>query len=92
MIIALTISIGLVVILGYTTINLLKKQEKAEDILASYLIYLDQISRIIELSNERMKNARLKEAFTSDDEIGFFFKQLESIQGVLNEFTLKEQK
>jgi len=45
----------LVVVLGFTTFNLLKKNEKQEDILASYITYLDQFSRIIELSDERLK-------------------------------------
>ena len=42
----------LVVILGFTTYNLLKKNEKQEDLVASYLIYLDRLSRTIEISNK----------------------------------------
>ena len=37
----------LVIILGFTTFNLLRKNEKAEDIVVGYLQYLDQISRVI---------------------------------------------
>ena len=40
------LSVGIVV-LGFTTVNLLKKNENQEDILASYLLYLDRISRVI---------------------------------------------
>ena len=92
--ILLTIIIATVVvgILGFTTINLLRKNEKQEDILASYLLYLDRISRVIELSDKRLKEIDAKGTFESDDEIGFFFDQVTQIQGVLNEFRVKEIK
>jgi len=80
----------LVVILGFTTINLLRKNEKAEDILLGYLEYLDQISRVIEASDIKLKKIDIKGSFESDDEIGFFFKQIKQIQNILNEFKLKK--
>tara|TARA_B100000073_G_C23623375_1_gene529484 strand:+ start:179 stop:472 length:294 start_codon:yes stop_codon:yes gene_type:complete len=83
------LSVGIVV-LGFTTVNLLKKNENQEDILASYLLYLDRISRVIELSDERLKKVDAKGSFESDDEIGFFFKEVKEIQKVLNEFQVKE--
>ena len=83
------LSVGIVV-LGFTTVNLLKKNENQEDILASYLLYLDRISRVIELSDERLKKVDAKGSFKSDDEIGFFFKEIKEIQKVLNEFQVKE--
>ena len=83
------LSVGIVV-LGFTTVNLLKKNENQEDILASYLLYLDRISRIIELSDERLKRVAATGSFESDDEIGFFFKEVKEIQKVLNEFQVKE--
>jgi len=49
-----------VVVLGYTTFNLLRKNEKQEDelekqqvILMSYLAYLNKISDIIEASDKK---------------------------------------
>ena len=83
------LSVGIVV-LGFTTVNLLKKNENQEDILASYLLYLDRISRVIELSDERLKKVDTKGSFESDDEIDFFFKEVKEIQKVLNEFQVKE--
>ena len=82
----------IVVVLGFTTINLLRKNEKQEDILIEYLKYLDNISRVIEISDEKVKKADIKESFASDDEIGFFFKQIKQIQNILNEFQLKKFK
>ena len=55
MITAIVILSILVVTLGYTTYNLLRKFEKQEDILAGYLEYLDKISRVIEVSDEKLK-------------------------------------
>ena len=81
-----------VVVLGFTTRNLLKKNEKQEDILSSYMLYLDRISRCIELSDTRLKEIDEKGTFKSDDEIGFFFDQVTQIQGILNEFQVKEIK
>lgn len=79
----------LIVILLYTTINLLRKNERAEDIVVGYLIYLDKISKVIEASDEKLKKIDHKESFKSDDEIGFFFEQVKKIQEILNEFKLK---
>ena len=75
-------------LLSYTTYNLLKKNEKQEDILASYLIYMDQLSKIIEHSSERLKKIDNKGTFESDDEIGWFFEQIKVIQERLNNFKL----
>jgi hypothetical protein len=82
----------LAVVLLYTTINLLRKNERAEDIVVGYLIYLDQISKVIEASDEKLKKIDQKESFKSDDEIGFFFEQVKKIQEILNEFKLKKIK
>jgi len=81
-----------VVVLGFTTRNLHRKNEKQEDILESYMLYLDRISRCIELSDARLKEIDEKGTFKSDDEIGFFFDQVTQIQGILNEFQVKEIK
>jgi|TARA_R110000803_G_scaffold22161_5_gene55266 hypothetical protein len=82
----------LVVILGYTTFNLLRKNEQAEDIVVGYLIYLDKISKVIEAADAKLKKIDIKGSFESDDEIGFFFKQVKKIQDILNEFKLKKLK
>jgi hypothetical protein len=76
----------LVVILGFSTFNLLRKQEKAEDVLMEYLAYLDRLSRVVEASDQKLKEIDNKGTFKSDDEIGFFFKSVQQIQDILNEF------
>ena len=95
--IILTVILGLmVVILGYTTFNLLRKLEKQEDtinnqatILTSYLSYLNKISDIIEFSDKKLKEIDHKGSFKSDDEVGFFFEEIKQIQSTLNQFKVK---
>lgn len=77
-----------VLVLGYTTYNLLRKNEKQEDILAQYLLYLDQLSKVIEHSDARLKKIDAKETFKSDDEIGWFFEEIKVIQERLNNFKI----
>jgi hypothetical protein len=78
----------IVVILGFTTINLLRKNEKQEDILAGYITYLDQFSRIIEFSDEKMKKVDEQGIFKNDDEIGFMYEQIKELQKVLSNFRI----
>ena len=94
----LTVILGiLVVILGYTTFNLLRKLEKQEDvlnnqatILASYLSYLNKISDIINFSDKKLREIDHKGSFKSDDEVGFFFEEIKQIQDTLNQFKVKD--
>ena len=79
----------IVVLLGFTTFNLMRKNEKQEDILLEYMKYLNKLTTAIEESDKRLKVIDEKGLFKSDDEIGWFFKEIEKIQEALNEFTLK---
>ena len=94
MIVTIVISIlsVIVVILGFTTFNLLRKNEKQEDILAGYLDYLDKISRTIEISEKKLKEIDRAGTFKSDDEVGYFFQSIQGIQDILNDFQLRKIK
>ena len=87
------IIIGVLVILlgvlGYTTLNLLRKNETAEDLILGYLGYLERLSQVIELTDEKLKKLDSRGSFKSDDEIGFFFNQVMELQKILNEFNIK---
>ena len=84
-----TIILGvLVVILGYTTFNLLRKNEKAEDILVSHQEFIDKIDEHITFSNQKLKEIDTRGAFKSDDEIGWFFESIKTLQNELNDFNL----
>lgn len=80
----------MVVVLGYTTFNLLKKNERQEDILAGYMSYLNKISDTIKFADKKLKEVDARGSFESDDEVGFFFKQIKQIQEVLNNFKIKD--
>jgi hypothetical protein len=88
--ILITLLIIAVITLGYTTYNLLRKNEKQEDVLAAYLLYMDNLSKIIEHSSDRLKKIDSKGTFESDDEIGWFFEQIKVIQERLNNFKLTD--
>jgi hypothetical protein len=79
----------MVVILGYTTFNLLKKNERQEDILAGYMSYLNKISDTIDFADKKLKEVDARGSFESDDEVGFFFKQIKQLQDILNAFKIK---
>ena len=91
-IILLSVLSVLVVILGFTTFNLLRKNEKQEDILAEYLNYLDGLSKTIDASDKKLKEIDQAGTFKSDDEVGYFFQSIQGIQDILNDFRLKEIK
>ena len=68
--------------LGFDLFNLLKKNESLEDFIAKQ-------SEAIQNCDQRLKQIDSKGIFYADDEIGWFFKEIQKIQEALNEFTLK---
>jgi hypothetical protein len=94
MIVTITISVlaVLVVIFAFTTFNLLRKNEKQEDLVASYLIYLDRLSRTIEISDKKLKELDRGGVFQADDEVGVIFKSITQVQDILNEFNVNKIK
>jgi hypothetical protein len=88
--IAISVLAILVVILGFTTYNLLRKNEKQEDIVAGYLVYLDNLSRTIEVSEKKLKELDRGGVFEKDDEVGVIFQSILKIQEILNDFNLRK--
>lgn len=91
-IITISVLSVLVIIFGFTTFNLMRKNEKQEDVLVEYLQYLDRLSKVIELSDKKLEEIDKSGAFKSDDEVGFFFKSINQLQDILNDFKLKRLK
>ena len=89
-IIIISILSMLVIVLGFAVFNLMKKNEQQEDILVEYMKYLNKISQAIEISDEKLKKLDSQGRFEGDDEVGFFFKTVMVIQGMLNEFKIKD--
>ncbi len=88
MVILICILILIICILSYAIWNLLRKNEKQEDVLAEYLTYISNVSKTIEYSAKRLQQIDEKGAFKSDDEIGWFFEQVLSLQAQLNNFRI----
>ncbi len=75
-----------VVVLGFTTWNLLSKTEKQEDIIISYDNFINEYSKQLDIADKRLKEIDEKDLFKSDDEIGWFFKNLKRLQNDLSNF------
>ena len=81
-----------VVILGigiYAIINLVKKNEKLEDIDIKQNEYIVSITSIIKESDKKLQEIDSRGTFQSDDEIGWFFKQVKEIQDIINEYKIQ---
>jgi peptidoglycan hydrolase CwlO-like protein len=74
------------VVLGFTTWNLLRKTEKQEDIIIRYDEYCQEFSKQIENAKKRLEEIDSKGIFKSDDEIGWFFKQIKRLQDEVSRF------
>jgi len=86
----------LVVVLGFTTFNLLRKVEQGEDELKrrqeaiiSYQEYINGLGSTVEFMNKRIKEIDAKGTFNSDDEVGFFFERLKMLNDMLRPYDIK---
>ena len=78
----------LVVILGFTTFNLLRKNERAEDIIVQYNEYIGEFNKQLEFTSDRLKKIDAKGSFESDDEICWFFEQIKNLQEGMDKFRI----
>ena len=69
--------------------NLIKKNENQEDVIKEYESFITKQSEAITACDVKLKAIDDKGMFYADDQIGFFFKEVQNIQEALNEFTLK---
>ena len=84
------IILALVVIISFFIIrNLTLRNEKQEDMINEYENFIIKQSEAIQACDQRLKQVDDKGIFRSDDEIGWFFKEIQNIQEALNEFTIK---
>ena len=81
--IALSIILTVVITASFFIIrNLIVKNERLED-------FISKQSEAINACDRRLKEIDNKNIFYADDEIGWFFEEVQKIQEALNEFTLK---
>ena len=80
----------LVVVFLYTTFNLLRKNEKYEDLVEGYRTFILRFQQQVKESDKRIKEIDSKGVFKSDDEVGYFFNELKKIQDSLTNFRVEE--
>ena len=81
--ITLSIILAVVITVSFFIIrNLILRNEKLE-------YFITKQSEAINYCDQRLKEIDDKNIFYADDQIGWFFKEVQKIQEALNEFTLK---
>jgi len=86
MIVAIIILSILTILLAFTTFNLLRKNEKAEDVIVSYQTYIKDVSETVDFIDQRLEEIDSRGTFKSDDEVGFFFERISMLQSLLKSF------
>jgi len=91
--IIILINVGLLIFgtISYIIWNLLRKNERQEDIINTQNEYIQTISNLMSESNKKIKEIDSKQIFQSDDEIGWFFKGIKEIQGLINEYNINHK-
>jgi hypothetical protein len=82
----ISIILWAVTIVSYIIWNLNQKVAKLEAIATKQQVIIDSVAAIVEESNKQLAQADLTEAFKSDDQIGFFFRNLQNIQDSLTHY------
>jgi hypothetical protein len=81
--------LGLLLLVSLFAIyNLLVKLEKYEDVVQDQIKYLNNISASIAEAKMHLQKIDESGTFQSDDEVGYFFKQLQNVQEELNRYML----
>ena len=82
------INIGVIIlgIIGYIIWNLLKKTEKLETQISVQEKYILEFYDLVKQSELKIKEIDNKQLFQSDDEVGFFFTNLKTIQEALSDY------
>ena len=73
-------------IIGYIIWNLLKKVEKLESQITVQEKFLMDFYDLVKTSELKIREIDNKQLFQSDDEVGFFFTNLKTIQEALSDY------
>ena len=90
LIILINVSIFFLITLSYVIWNLLRKNEKLEDMNVTQDGYIQQISTIMTESNKKIKEIDSKQIFQSDDEIGWFVQGIKEMQEYINDYNINK--
>ena len=84
------IIVALLILLVYIIRNLLIRNEKYEDVVRDQVQYLQNISDAVGEGQKHLEKLDEKGVFQSDDEVGYFFEQMKTIQNELDRYMLPE--
>lgn len=84
--IIINIVIILLGIIGYIIWNLMKKVEKLESMIEVQEKYIMDFYDLVKQSEVKIKEIDANQLFQSDDEVGFFFQNLKTIQEALSDY------
>jgi hypothetical protein len=73
-------------VIGYVIWNLMKKVEKLESMIDVQERYITDFYELVKQSEVKIKEIDSKQLFQSDDEVGFFFNNLKTIQEALSDY------
>ena len=90
LIILINVGILLLAVISYVIINLLRKNERFEEMIETQNQYIETISNLMRESDKKVKEIDSKQIFQSDDEIGWFFTGIKEIQELINEYNIKK--
>ena len=90
LIILINVGVVLLTAIAYVIINLLRKNEKFENMIEIQNQYIQTISELMTESDRKIKEIDSKQIFQSDDEIGWFFTGIKEIQDLINEYNIKK--
>ena len=86
MIYIIVILVILLIASGYVIYNLFNKVEVLETLAEQHSDYLVRLNDMVEISTKRLKEIDEKGAFSSDDEIGWFFTYVDQVQSLLKQY------
>ena len=88
--IIIAVLVVILLFLVYIINNLLKKVEKYEDVVQDQVQYLQNISNAVGEGQKHLEKLDERGVFQSDDEVGYYFEQMKTIQNELNRYMLPE--
>jgi hypothetical protein len=85
-VILINVILILIGVIGYVIWNLMKKVEKLESMIDVQEKYITDFYELVKQSEVKIKEIDSKQLFQSDDEVGFFFTNLKTIQEALSDY------
>ena len=85
-VILINIIVILIGVIGYVIWNIMKKVEKLESMIDVQEKYIIDFYELVKQSEVKIKEIDSKQLFQSDDEVGFFFNNLKTIQEALSDY------